>query len=157
VGIPFRALLAGCVVYLTVLVSLNVADASLSAQSMPTPASATAPQSQPATQPPAAPQVLHWSFGARLRHNDRDNRTGHVDIPEFINDDTSITVFFESTGENAWWAAANAVGAQWVTFRFGYERGSLTGSGLNEEGLRRRPGWSGAVTPAKRFRNSASH
>jgi hypothetical protein len=131
VGIPFRALLAGCVAYLTVLVSVNVADASLSAQSLPTPQPAAAPPSQPATQWPAAPQaatdlnvvsrpVLHWSFGARLRRYDRDNRTGHVDIPEFVNDDSSIKVFFESTGKNVWRVAADA-GAQWVTFRFGYE------------------------------------
>jgi MtrB/PioB family decaheme-associated outer membrane protein len=121
--------------------------------------------------------VADWSFGARLRRYDYDNKTGHVDIPEFINYDTSIKVsstggpepyahrrtnvdadatyrglepitltfgyahnatghdfrIFESTGENVWRLAADAIGAQWVTFRFGYEHANRTGSGLNED------------------------
>ena len=38
----------------------------------------------------------NWSFDARLRRYDYDNRTGHVEIPQFINYDTSVTT--SSTG-----------------------------------------------------------
>jgi MtrB/PioB family decaheme-associated outer membrane protein len=37
-----------------------------------------------------------WVFGARLRHFDYANNTGHIDIPQFINYDTSVKV--SSTG-----------------------------------------------------------
>jgi MtrB/PioB family decaheme-associated outer membrane protein len=118
-----------------------------------------------------------WSFDARVRRYDYNNHTGHVDIPQFINYDTSIKDsttggpepyaysrtnvdadatyrglepitftagytfnatgndfrIFDSTGENVLRLAADAVGSQWVTFRFGYEHGNRTGSGLNED------------------------
>ncbi|HKO95091.1 MAG TPA: MtrB/PioB family outer membrane beta-barrel protein, partial [Polyangiaceae bacterium] len=119
----------------------------------------------------------NWSFGARLRRYDYNNKTGHVDIPQFINYDTSIkdsttggpepyahsrtnfdadatysgldpltlTVgyahnatghefrIFDGTGEDVLRLAADAIGSQWVTFRFAYEHGDRTGSGLNED------------------------
>jgi len=62
VHIPARALLAGAVVYLMVLVSANM-DAPLAAQSAPAtqatpaPKPAPAPQSKPATQPAPSPQA----------------------------------------------------------------------------------------------------
>jgi len=121
--------------------------------------------------------IVNWSFSSRLRRYDYNNETGHVDIPQFINYDTSIkdsttggpepyaynrTNFdadatysglepltltagyaynatgnefriFDSTGENVLRLAADAVGSRWVTFRFGYEHGNRTGSGLNED------------------------
>jgi MtrB/PioB family decaheme-associated outer membrane protein len=40
---------------------------------------------------------------------------------------------FESTGEHVWRLAADAIGSQWITLRFGYEHADRTGSGLNED------------------------
>jgi hypothetical protein len=42
---------------------------------------------------------------------------------------------FESSGENTFRVAADAVGASWVTFRTQYEVGSRSGSGLDEQHL----------------------
>jgi hypothetical protein len=39
---------------------------------------------------------------------------------------------FESSGENVFRLAADAVGNQWVTFRANYEFADRSGSGLNE-------------------------
>jgi MtrB/PioB family decaheme-associated outer membrane protein len=121
--------------------------------------------------------ITDWSFAARARVYDFNNKTGHVDIPQFINYDTSIKAsstggpepyahsvsnvdadaiyvglepitftvgytfngtsnefrIFKNTRENVLRLSADAIGSQWVNFRFSYEHGHRTGSGLNED------------------------